>query len=234
MYYPTEDLNLNIARGLVKSTRSINIFGYNSNVGINFIPLWENNTAYTYPNNALQMVAVSTSTSDTNVTIKIDGLDEDYNEITDNVTLTGTTPIVINTNFFRINNVITISGNASGNVEISNNSIVYAKIRAGEGKNQASIYTVPANHCFYLQRIDAFSATALSNKYLFFRNFLTLTNGVNLRVAETTFVNNMNIHRITPFKYDQKTDIMLEGKSSTQTNEMGVFAEGILLREPLT
>lgn len=156
MYYPTEDLNLNIARGLVKSTRSINIFGYNSNVGINFIPLWENNTAYTYPNNALQMVAVSTSTSDTNVTIKIDGLDEDYNEITDNVTLTGTTPIVINTNFFRINNVITISGNASGNVEISNNSIVYAKIRAGEGKNQASIYTVPANHCFYLQRIDAF------------------------------------------------------------------------------
>lgn len=61
-----------------------------------------------------------------------------------------------------------------------------------------------------------------------------MANGVNLRVAETTFVNNMNIHRITPFKYDQKTDIMLEGKSSTQTNEMGVFAEGILLREPLT
>jgi hypothetical protein len=112
---------------------------------------------------------------------------------------------------------------------------LYARIRQGEGKNQASIFTVPSGYNFYLYRIDGFSATANANKYLFFRNLSLIDTGesekVELRVAETTFTQQMNIRRVFPFKYSGNTDIVFQTKSSSQTNEVGLFAEGLLLQE---
>ena len=233
VYYPISDIFFNIGRELVRGTKTINIFGYNSNVGTNFIPLWENNTAYTFPNQALNMTANSTSASDTNVTLKIEGLDENYDEIEDFVTLNGTTQVPIGTPFFRINNVITIEGNAVGNTTISSAGTIYAKIRAGEGKNQASIFTVPRGHNFLLNRIDAFSATAQPNKYVIFRNRTILPNGTNIRIAQSTFTGQMNIQRRVPQKYDEKQDIIFEGRSSDLTNQMSVFGEGVLIKTPI-
>ena len=53
------------------------------------------------------------------------------------------------------------------------------------------------------------------------------------RVAETQFVANMNIQRRFPFKYDEKSDIKLQLKSSSGSIDGSVFAEGLLLAEPI-
>jgi hypothetical protein len=148
--------------------------------------------------------------------------------------LTGTAPVNVG-QFFRINDVITISGNAVGNVTIANNNTTYAKVNAGTGKNQASIFTVPAGHEFYMYRIDAFCATASqNNRHLLFRNFVRQSNGVVLQVAQTSFLEQMNIQRRIPFRYAEKTDIQLQVRSSAGTQEIGVFAEGILTKVPRT
>ena len=47
-YYPSGELLLNVSRGIVRDTSAVNIFGYNASVGSSFIPMWENNTSYTY------------------------------------------------------------------------------------------------------------------------------------------------------------------------------------------
>lgn len=233
-YYPTDSIELNVSRGLVKGCDYVNLFGYNSSVGsADFVPLWENNTAYIFPVEALTMEAVSTSGSDTDVTLKIDGLNIDYNIISTTVDMDGANTVVIDTDFYRINSVVTISGNAQGTITISSGGATYAKIRAGEGSNQAAIYTVPAGYKFYLYRLDGFSATSNANKYILFRNYVRLSNGVELRVGETTFLNQFNISRVFPFVYSEKTDIQLQGKSSAQLNEMGIFAEGLLIKEGL-
>jgi hypothetical protein len=232
-YYPSEDQKLNIARGLVKGTSIRNIFGYNSSVNSAFKPLWELGSVYTYPTQNLTMDVVSTNTNDTSVTVKIVGLDSDYNELSETLTLNGTSTVTSNNEYFRINDVITIAGNADGNVNITNSSVTYARIRAGDGRNQASIYTVPANTCFYLYRIDGFSATATGSQYVTFRNEVTNSSNVTFRVAETTFINQMNIQRRLPFKYDAKSDIQFQCKSSASTNEVGVFGEGILIKDGL-
>ena len=165
------DEKLQVSRGLVRDTEVRNIFGFNLSIGETYIPAWENATAYTYPTVALNMTANSSNSADTDVTITTIGLDANYNRIANTVTLNGTSNVNIGS-FYRINDVITISGNARGDVTIANNDVTYAKINQGTGKNQASIFTVPAGHEFYLYRIDAFCATAsINNRHLFFRNF---------------------------------------------------------------
>ena len=227
------EFDLMVSSGNITDHRATNIFGFNTAVGTEYIPLWEDATAYTYPASALTMTAVSDSASDTAVTMLILGLDINYDEIQTTFTLDGTNAVTIDTAFYRINTVITISGNAVGTVTIANAGTTYAKVRAADGKNQAAIFTVPRGHSFYLYRIDAFSgqADATANRYVFFRNESRSATGVELRVAETTFRANMHIQRRFPFRYAEKTDIQFQCKSSAGTHEIGVFVEGVLIKD---
>jgi hypothetical protein len=59
-------------------------------------------------------------------------------------------------------------------------------------------------------------------------------NGTILQVAQTSFLEQMNIQRRLPFRYTEKTDIQLQVRSSAGTQEIGVFAEGILVKVPRT
>jgi hypothetical protein len=227
------EFDLMVSTSHISDHRTINIFGYNTEVGTEYVPLWEDAAAYTYPGSALTMTAVSDSASDTAVTMLIQGLDINYDEIQTTFTLNGTNAVTIDTAFYRINAVITTAGNAVGTVTIANAGTTYAKVRAGDGKNQASLYTVPRGHSFYLYRIDAFSgqADATSNRYVFFRNETRSATGVELRVAETTFRANMHVQRRFPFRYSEKTDIQFQCKSNAGTHEIGVFAEGVLIKD---
>lgn len=238
-YYPTEDTFLNATRGLIRGGEVRNIFGKAAGtsgiVTTEYRVPWEVNADYTFPSSELTMQAVSSSASDTAVTVLVKGLDANFLEVSAQVTTNGTTPVVITSqDFFRINDVIDVSGNAVGDITISNSGNTYAKVLAGTGRNQTAIFTVPAGHCFYLYRIDAFATDSNGGKAAFFRNFVgNNVSGVDFRVAETQFYQNMNIVRRFPFKYDQKSDIKLQLKSSSGSIDGSIFAEGLLLNEPL-
>ena len=223
---------LAIAKGESNDYSARNIFGYNSAVGTSYIPMWENNTAYTYPTQPLTMT-VTSNVADNGVQVRIIGLDGDYNVITEVVTLA--VSVATTQQFFRINDVVTISGNAANDITISNGGITYAKVRGGDGKNQASIYTVPAGHSLYLVRIDAFCATAAqNNRQIYFRNLACLPSGVKLRVAETSFLEIMHIQRQVPFRYNEKTDIELQLRGSAGEQFISVFGEAILCKNVIT
>ena len=223
---------LAIAKGESNDYSARNIFGYNSTVGTSYIPMWENSTAYTYPTQPLTMT-VTSNVADNGVQVRIIGLDGDYNVITEVVTLA--VSVATTQQFFRINDVVTISGNAANDITISNGGITYAKVRGGDGKNQASIYTVPAGHSLYLVRIDAFCATAAqNNRQIYFRNLACLPNGVKLRVAETSFLEIMHIQRQVPFRYNEKTDIEFQLHGSAGEQFVSVFGEAILCKNVIT
>ena len=223
---------LAIAKGESNDYSARNIFGYNSAVGTSYIPMWENNTVYTYPTQPLTMT-VTSNVADNGVQVRIIGLDGDYNVITEIVTLA--VSVATTQQFFRINDVVTISGNAANDITVSNGGITYAKVRGGDGKNQASIYTVPAGHSLYLVRIDAFCATAAqNNRQIFFRNLACLPSGVKLRVAETSFLEIMHIQRQVPFRYNEKTDIEFQLRGSAGEQFISVFGEAILCKNVIT
>src|SRR5210317_1481850 len=229
--------DIQVSRGLIRGATVRNIFGYNTAVTTAFIPAWEFVSAYTYPVSAITMTVTSASASDNGKTLLIQGLDANYAEISDTVTINGGGDINTNIPFFRINDVILTSGATNvGLITIQNTgkTVKYAGIRAGDGTNQASIYTVPANKEFYLYRIDAFSNDSTAPKPGIFRNFSQNSNGQQYVVARTTFYNQMNIQRRIPFKYSEKTDIQFQLRTNSGTHEMNVFGEGILVDVPRT
>ena len=239
-YYPTEDSFLNATRGLIKGGEVRNIFGKalgtSSVVTTEYRTPWELAADYVFPTTAVPMTVASDigTTADDGVQVLIKGLDADWNYKQEVATINNASPFVTSP-FLRINDAIEISGNATGNITVVNSAVVYAKILVGTGRDQKAVYSVPANHCFYLYRIDAFATDSNGGKAAFFRNSVgnNLT-GVDFRVAETQFFENMSIQRRFPFKYDQKSDIKLQLKSSSGSIDGSVFAEGLLLREPIS
>lgn len=222
---------LAIAKGESNYLSVRNIFGYQENVTTSFIPAWEYATAYTYPTSAVTMAVASTdAANDNGYTVRIIGLDANYNIISEDVIIPATTTKA----FFRINDIIYFNTDGNqGLITVSNGGTVYAAIRIGDGRNQASIYTVPAGHCLYLYRIDAFSNDSTSPKTGVFKNFTRNSSGHTFNVARTTFQNQMNIQRRLPFKYDEKTDIQFQLRTKSGIHEMNVFGEGVLVNEEL-
>ena len=236
-YFPTESTELNIARGLVKETEVRNIFGYQTTGDTTLRALWEfANTSYVYPPSAIQMTVTAADVGDDGKNLLIKGLDANYDEITETVTLVGAGDVVTTTSFLRINDVILVTGTTNiGLITVQNaaKTIKYGGIRAEDGRNQASIYTVPAGHCFYLYRIDAFSSDSTAAKPAVFRNLSINSSGQQYNTARTTFFNNMNILRQLPFKYSEKTDIQFQVATDQGSHELSVFGEGVLIKEPM-
>ena len=226
-----------VALGKSGGNSARNIFGYNDDIGTTYVPGWELVAPYPWLTAATTMT-LRWNTADAGYTILIKGLDANYDEIQETITLTAT-PVTQTTQneYLRINDVVTIAtpggayGNPVNDIDLTNadNTETYARIRGGDGKNQASIYTVPRGYQLALLRISAFCASAsLNNRTLAFRNVARLKTGVILRVAETEFLEQMIIDRQIPFVYDECTDIEFQLKGSAGTQFIGVFGEGIL------
>ena len=229
---PEESIALAIADGKLSNAEVVNIFGYQISVGNSFIPIWENATTYTYPGGELTMTAVSSSASDTANTVTVVGLDSNYEVVSDSQTLNGTSAVTLSgTDFFRINSVIITGGVNVGAITIVNGGTTYAQVRAGDGKSQAAIYTVPAGKSFFLYRLNAFSPDATTANYAAFRNFVVNNgSGTAFLVGQTGFLNELNIQRRFPFKYGEKTDLQFQGRSETATAVLiSAFGEGLLV-----
>ena len=225
-----DNFPLSVARGKVKGAKVVNIFGFNASTTTNMRALWElaDTTDYVFPTSAVNMT-VTSDAADDGKTMIIFGLDANYEEIQETVTLNSVTPPVTTLAFFRINNVVMISATNTANVSVTNGGVTYARINANLGREQASIYTVPAGCSFYLYRIDAFMNDASAAKPGLFRNRVSIPNGRVLRVADTPYLNQMNIQRRFPFRYEEKTDIQLQVRTLSGTTYAGVFGEGIVI-----
>ena len=215
-----------------------NIFGYNAAIGSTFIPAWELATAYPWPTAASTMT-LRWNTADAGYTILIRGLDANFDEIQETITLTASPVTKTTTNqYLRINDLITVANNPAAigapanNINLTNagDTVTYARIDAGTGKNQAAIFTVPRGYQLALTRISAFCASAsINNRTLAFRNVSRFPKtGVILRVAQVEFLEQMIIDRQVPFVYDECTDIEFQLKGSAGTQFIGVFGEGYL------
>ena len=227
---PTPHLLFDIAQGKMYDSEAVNIFGFNRTVGTSFETVWNDGAAYAFPSAALTMTIVSSSASDT-MDVLVAGLDADYNDVAQTVTLIGTSAVTIPADIYRINSAVILSGSNVGNITIASGGVTYAFIEAELGTTQSCIYTVPAGHDLYLFRITANSATAGGSKYVTIRNALQSSTGRWLKVAEATFSQSqVNYDRQVPFKITEKNDFQFEAKSSASTNEVSIFVEAVLVK----
>lgn len=234
-YERTEPFELQVARGLIDGHSSINIQGYNVAQGNTFRAVWEksNTTDYVYPATAVAM-AFTSSLSET-LTMRVEGLDANYEIKTAIVTFTASTTGVVTTGtnlFFRINAMQIISGNAADTIVATNNGMTYAQINSGTGRSQASIYSVPAGYTFYLIRAQAFT-TNNGAQFCTYRVWSqTLTGGISTPnvVLSAPFTQNYSSTRIIPRGYAQKTDIQWQ-LSQSNPAPGSIQLEGVLIKD---
>lgn len=239
-----EPFELQVARGQITGHTPVNIFGYQPSVGTVLYAVWEVVADYVYPASATTMLLYSSSASDVNVPITINGLDANFVPISETLTLTnGTTGVTTTKSYLRIQSIVVANGvDPVGTITLGNagKTIVYAQINlvnvAGvlrsAGRSQMSIYTVPAGHTFYLYRVDAYSSQGGSgNNYANYR--VQSRNNVTsqtLEVLSAPFSNNYNARRAIPFPYTEKTDIQWQASVASGTGPIGIIVEGILIK----
>jgi hypothetical protein len=224
---------LELAHRRLDDAVQVQLFGFNRTIETAYETVWNNGGGlYAFPSSALTMSCVSSSASDT-MSILIQGLDADYEQISDVVTLTGTTPVSSNIPFYRINTVVILSGNNVGNISVTSGGTTYAYIEAAHGSEQAIIYTTPARHSLYVFTAQFTSGTVNPNKYITSRGVQRSSTGRTLRFWESTFQRDVTFNIDVPFRVPPKTDFTIEAKSSSGANELSIYIGAVLLEEDL-
>lgn len=229
-----EPFDLQVGRGQISYHTPINVQGYNAAHGTTFRAVWEKSdtTDYVYPASSVTMT-FSSSLAET-LTMQVFGLDANYVQKTATVTFSGGTTGTVTTgtaDFFRINAMQITKGTAADTVVATNNGTTYAQINAGTGRSQASIYTVPAGHTFYLARSQAFT-TNNGAQFCTYRVWSrTFVDGTStpLVVLSAPFTQNYSSTRIVPRGYAEKTDVQWQLMQSNAAPG-SIQLEGVLIK----
>ena len=232
--------NMQVAMGKVPGVTGLSISGYNPAVGTSFVPAWETNTAYTYFSSAQQVRVWSASASDTNVSVKVDGLDADYLPISETVTLTnGTTGVLTTASFLRVNNIsLTRVPQNVGEIHAGNTgkTITLATIgtaaNISAGRSQMSIYTVPAGYTFFLTQSNWYTNQTGSQTALY-RSWTQSPTGLINIVLTFPMQQQYNSVKVVPRSYAEKTDIQWQVASSNGDSKIGGQIEGYLIANSL-
>ena len=174
--YFFNDERMNIARGLLKGVSDIHKFGAVGEMAVNTTgSVWDVDDTL-YPWTAFASASAVTvdrvSASDADKVITIEGLDENYELVTDTCTLTNASGNTTDggTTFIRVFRAFVSTGVTNvGNIDIKVSTTVVARITASLGQTLMAIYTIPAGYTGYLMRVGmsvASNADATGNMYI--------------------------------------------------------------------
>lgn len=229
-----QDLNLAVALGKVPGVTGLSISGYRTSTGTGFLPTWEDG-AYVYFGLAQVVRIYSDSASDTNVSVRIDGLDADYVQQTEIVVLNnGVTGVLTTKLFLRINSIsLTRAPNNVGLIHASSSdktiTLAYIGTSANNstGRSQMTIYTVPAGYTFYLTQSNWY-VNNTGNNTSFYRSWTQSPTGLVNIVLTFPIVSQYNSTKVVPRPYAEKTDIQWQVSAGNGVS-IGGQIEGYLI-----
>lgn len=239
----TEPFDLQVARGQILGHSTVSIFGYQASVGTTSIPVWENASTYTYPTSASTLTMVSSSASDnTSASVLINGLDANFNPLSETLFLNGTTAVTTVNSYFRINNLTLASAGTSqttnvGTITLKQSTNTLAQINPGIGRSQSTVYSVPAGYTFFLDWVEANTSNPYTGTVTVTYKVQAADNVSNVtrNVLQQPFVSIYTASRVAdPFGYAQKTDIQWQLSASSGTIAAGIIVTGKLIQNANT
>ncbi len=152
-----EDEKIKISRGMVKGASFIHKFGAVPSMATNTTgTVWDkNDTVYPWASWATAGIinVDSSSASDINKSITVVGLDANYNQISETITLTTQTNNNSSNSFIRIFRAFISDGETNvGQISVQRDTTDVAIITAGYGQTLMAVYTVPAGYTGYLYK----------------------------------------------------------------------------------
>ena len=231
----TEPFEVQVSRGQIPGHTTLFKYGYNPNIVNVNETIWDVGGIYSYPSSAVKMTATSTDgANDEDVQVVISGLDADYNELTETVTLNGSGTAETGGFFLRVFRAfITGSQAPSGTINITNTGTTYARITLGENQTLMAVYTVPAGKSLYLHNGTTTHGTDTSGAFMTVR-FVFRAPGEVFRTAVKVDVTGSEL--LFPFHYPlrlpEKYDLEVRAIcNKNQINAVSATFEGVLVNE---
>jgi hypothetical protein len=227
---------IHISRGAVADTSHINKFGYNTAVGSTYEPITDLGTNV-LPTSAGVVSVVSADANDDDGdtgarTVEIQGLDANYVEQTETVTMNGTVAVSTTASFIRVFRMRVLSAGTSetneGNITASIGGSEVARITAEQGQTLMAVYTVPAGKKAYLIK---FQGSLSKNQEANFQiRSRTVDNGWQTKGVFGVFSNTITYEYPIPLEFGAKDDIQIRGKAGA-TSEMGAIFDLVLVND---
>ena len=216
---------VDLSQGEIKGASFINKFGYNSAVGTSYETIWSGNNIYTYIDTAGTATVTSSNTSaDNGGTVLVQGLDVNYNEVSETLTIGGAAGSI---EFYRVFRASLRSANTgstnSGTITVTVDSKSAALIEPEYGQTLMAVYTIPKHKTGFLFQIDiGNSKTSEIEAKIIVKN--GVTNGVwNTKSFLTTREGFIEKNYHIPLLIPQKHDIELRVKGSSTSSVSGSF-----------
>jgi len=230
----TEDFNLQVSRNHIPFHAPLFKYGYNPLIINVNETIWDGGGIYAYPSSDLTMTVTSSSAgADEGVKVTLFGLDADYVEQSEEVTLNASGVATTDNTYLRVYRAF-VSGDTApaGSISIANASTTYAKITAGENQTLMAVYTVPAGKTLYVTQGTATHGTDTSGAYMTIRFMVRSYGGVFRTSAKVDVTGKELFFPFSyPLKVTEKSDIEVRAIcSKNQNNAVAATFEGILVK----
>jgi len=231
-----EPFDLQVSRNQIYDHKIIFKFGFNPDINGSEETIWDAGGIYAYPSAATVMKVSSGSTNDTAAgtgarTILVQGLDADYNEAEEIVTLNGQTAVNTTTSFLRVTRAYVLTagsgGTAAGNIYVGVGTVttgvpatIYAQITLGENQTLMGLWTVPAGYTGYFDHFNVATGTTNANQYVSIRAIQRNFGGVFRTMIKQTIGSGGIADFIIkyPIEVQEKTDLEMRASSSGSNN----------------
>ena len=215
---------IDLSQGELQGASFIDKFGYNAQVGTAYETVWSGSNIYTYIETAGTAVVTSSNTSDDNGgTVLVQGLDADYNEVSETLTIGGAAGSV---SFYRVFRASLQSANTgdtnSGTITITVDTKSVAIIDPGYGQTLMALYTIPKGKTGFLFHIDASNSkqTEIEAKIVVKNGASGVWNTIAFITTREGF-SEKNFH--IPLTIPSKNDIEMRVKGSATSQVSGGF-----------
>ncbi len=243
----TVPYNLRVAQGQVLGATALYSFGFNADVDTTEETVWAQGGNFTYPGAAGEVYISSSNANDVATTgtgvrtVKVQGLDANYLQIEEDISLNGQTQVITTKEYLRILKVFVLTagsnGASAGTVYVGTTGatagvppVVYASF-GSSNQTQMAVYTVPASKTLYIEEI-AFTASVASVTNSVTVKFKTREHATN--AFRTRFIQVLESDTtVAPFAYPlaipAKTDIECRVIATTNNNQISASFEGVLI-----
>lgn len=239
---------VDIAAGLVPNVSLMTVFGYSpATPSVTNVNLWALQTAWVPLTAATTMELLSSSAADASAgtgcrSVFVQGLDNNYNQLSESVVPNGVSVVALANSYIVINSA-TCLVNGSGNVNAGNITIrvsgggsAQGYIAAGFGGSQQGRFTVPAGYTlvlenfFILSNKTASPSASASVLATFVLPGGTLINGLPVTVPSSNSVS-ITVPTSVVVASKQTLEFLIVSVSTTGL-DISIGSSGILFKNP--
>lgn len=241
-----EPFELQVSRGQITMHSTVYKFGYSSVIDGTLYPIWNLAANRVYLTTAATMKISSSSANDTSSgtgarTVLLEGLNQNYEVISEVITLTGQTEVASTKAYLRVTGITVLTmgsngGNAgviyagTGTVTAGVPAVVHELVPIGFNKEASGIYTVPAGYTAYLE-VGGLSCQDNGNGYVTGRLVVSNQGSPFITSAVTVFsTGQVNYSFPYPIAIPEKSDVEARAVSSSGTNAVTSYFGFILVK----